>query len=139
DHRLLRFVVREGARAAFVGQRQAQVVHGQRIVLHVLGADRPPRAGELELRRRAAGAEQDHQQAEPDDGHGAACYQVDEHGVGSHFEPSGSFLKCGLVTYGAFKYTGSSTTMLTRRSWPPWASGARSKCSVTVAFSLYGT
>jgi hypothetical protein len=25
-------------------------------------------------------------------------YHVDEHGVGSHFEPSVSFLKCGLVT-----------------------------------------
>ena len=27
----------------------------------------------------------------------AAGYQVDEHGVGSHLEPSGSFLKCGLT------------------------------------------
>src|SRR6185436_6152001 len=79
------------------------------------------------------------QEAERHDGHGAAGYQVDEHGVGSHFEPSGSFLKCGLVTYGAFRYTGSSTTMLTRSSWPPWGSGARSKCSVTVVRSLYGT
>ena len=32
-----------------------------------------------------------------------ADYHVDEHGVGSHLEPSGSFLKCGLTTYGAFR------------------------------------
>jgi hypothetical protein len=37
-------------------------------------------------------------------------------GDGLHLEPSGSFLKCGLTTYGAFRYIGSSTVVVTSNS-----------------------
>ena len=42
-----------------------------------------------------ASARRKHDEQERDER--AAGYQVDEHGVGSHLEPSGSFLKCGLT------------------------------------------
>jgi hypothetical protein len=35
------------------------------------------------------------------------------HGVGRHFDPSVSFLKCELVVKGWFKYLGSSTIVVT--------------------------
>ena len=34
-------------------------------------------------------------------------------GDGDHFAPSGSFLKCELVTNGCVRYCGSSTTVVT--------------------------
>ena len=40
------------------------------------------------------------------------AYQA-AHGVGRHFDPSGSFLKCELVVKGWFKYLGSSTSVVT--------------------------
>src|SRR3954471_18190477 len=145
DHGLLRFVVRQGPRAGLVGEGKPEVVHGHRIVLDVFGPQGRPRAGKLELRRRPARCKHDEQKCTER----AAGYQVEEHGVGSHLEPSGSFLKCGLTMYGPVRYSGSSTIVVTSRSRPASAtpgapvprsaSGATSKCSVTVARSPYGT
>ena len=48
------------------------------------------------------------------------------HPVGSHFEPSGSFLKFVLVTNGSTRYLGSSTTVVTTNQMSPFRSFDRS-------------
>ncbi len=46
------------------------------------------------------------------------------HGVGSHFDPSASFLNCELTVNGCRRYCGSSTIVVTSSTWPPPGSGA---------------
>src|SRR5262249_4665434 len=135
DHRFLRLIVRERSSAGLVGECESEVVHRYRVVLDVFGTYGRPRAHEFELRGRLACCKNGEKQRDSR----ASGYQLDEHGVGSHLEPSGSFLKCGLTMYGPVRYTGSSTTVVTSRSLPPSGSGATSKGSVTVVLSLYGT
>ena len=53
DHRQLRFVVAQRPRAAFVVEREPQVVHRVRVARDVFGVARRPRAGEVGLRERA--------------------------------------------------------------------------------------
>src|SRR5262249_510208 len=62
------------------------------------------------------------------------------HGVGFHFAPSGSFLNCVLRYSGPLRYIGSSSSDDTTSQTSPFGAVARrSKCSTSVAFSLYGT
>ena len=83
-----------GPNLNLLGEREPEIVHRHRIVLDVFSRQRRPLAGEVELRKGRA-RRKHHEQQRTDNAPG---YQVDEHGVGSHLEPSGSFLKCGLTT-----------------------------------------
>src|SRR6185436_14761837 len=60
-------------------------------------------------------------------------------GDGLHREPSGSFLKCELVTKSVFRYLGSVTIVVTTSHSSWFGAAKRSKYSVTTASSLYGT
>src|SRR5690349_21716831 len=62
-----------------------------------------------------------------------------EHGDGSHFEPSGSFLKFSLVFQSIVRYVGSSTIEVTTIHCWPCRSFCRSQYSVSTASALYGT
>src|SRR5438876_817806 len=79
---------------------------------------------------------QRHPQADEEDQSRSTGCHVDEHGVGSHLEPSASFLKCELTMKGCVRYFGSSTTVVPTRIWPLFGSGGSSKDSVILAFSL---
>src|SRR5262249_8967302 len=69
-------------------------------------------------------------------GQNRGSHHVAEHAVGSHLEPSASFLNCELTMKGCRRYFGSSTVVVTTSSAPSFGSGARSKYSETLAFSL---
>src|SRR5690349_1229151 len=95
---------------------------------------RGPGAGDFELRGGGPASEQG-QGRDGAQGRGGTSYRA-AHGVGSHLEPSASFLNCELLMNGCWRYFGSSRTEVTSSAWPPPGSGARSKYSVRAAFSL---
>src|SRR4029453_5108456 len=61
------------------------------------------------------------------------------HGFGLHFDASDSRRKCELVTRRPSRYSGSTTCVVTTNHSEPSGTGKRSKNSVTVVFSLWGT
>ena len=61
------------------------------------------------------------------------------HGVGSHPDASGIFLKCVVVTNGCVRYRGSVTIEVTTSYESPFGALNRSKYSTSDEFSLYGT
>src|SRR6185503_13996046 len=63
-----------------------------------------------------------------------------EQGVGSHFAPSGSFLKCTDVIQGVWRLAGSSTTLVTTSQSVLFGGPvSTSQYSVKTVFALYGT
>ena len=98
DHRQLRFVVAQRPGAPLVVQRQADVVDRIRVARDVFGVARRPRADELDLRKGAATQMPAARAATSAERRSVTI--VAEHGVGSHLEPSASFLKCELTMNG---------------------------------------
>src|SRR4029079_3496242 len=60
-------------------------------------------------------------------------------GAGAHFVAFASFLKCVLVTKSFVRYFGSETKVVTTSHSSTLGAGKRSKYSVTLVLSLYGT
>src|SRR5215471_10071315 len=157
DHRILRFVVGECPKASLLVQRDARIVHRHRVASQILVTSGAPRASHVRLRerwRRDHRAECDRQRDAQYVGAGFSrprrrsyvgagfsrptshLHHTAVHGLGSHLEPSVSFLKCELTIYGRCRYCGSSTTVVTISTCPPDGCGATSKYSVTVASAL---
>src|SRR5215470_7402309 len=151
DHRILGFVVGECPEASFLVQRDARIVHRHRVASQILVTSGAPRASHVRLcvgRSRHEGNCKQHQPEYVGAEYVGAgfsrptpknLHHIAVHGLGSHLEPSASFLKCELTIYGRCRYCGSSTTVVTISTCPPDGCGATSKYSVTVASALYGT
>src|SRR5437016_3215687 len=130
DHRQLRLRITQCFGPCLIVQWHACIVDGQTVARKELVVSGCPRPRQVKLRKSIPICEQTCQQQQR---------YLAVHGVGSHFEPSLSFLNCELTMNGVCRYCGSSTTVVTSRSRPPSGSAAASKYSVTTAFSLYGT
>ena len=89
------------------------------------------RQEQTDVRPRAAGVKPaQSERRESSEAHDA------EQGVGLQAEPSGTFLKCELVTNRELRFCGSSTTVVTISHESPFGSLVRLMYSVTRAFAL---
>src|SRR5678810_24157 len=130
DHRILGFVVGECPEAPLLVQRDARIVHRHRVASQILITSGAPRASHVRLRVGRSWHKGNCKQHQPEYvgaeyvgawyvGAGFSrptsknLHHVAVHGLGSHLEPSVSFLKCELTIYGRCRYCGSSTTVVT--------------------------
>src|SRR5204863_7995731 len=67
------------------------------------------------------------------------AYHLAEHAVGFHPASVACFLYCEVMTNGWRRYNGSVVIMVTTISGSPLGSLIKSKYSIRLVFSLYGT